>query len=868
MNRPVATLAVVWVAGTAVGGTLPGGLLSWKTMVVALALAAMAALLAVPGRRPIGWLLVFVAACAYYQGYDAKNTTTIAVPLAAVAEPADSLPTTEWEATLSGTIASRVDVDGDKVSFVLEVETIASEGGEQEEARDRVQVSIRLLRQEEQQRAAEWGRGDNIALSGTLKRPEPPRNFGGFDYRLYLYRHHIHWLLSAKGLDSVRHESDALPAATGVIPPSDPAEGERGEGEEAVFRKLGPGVPVGTRLLRLNDDARYFLGGVFDSLFGGEGADAGYLKSLVIGLTDDMDPELYQQFSQLGLTHILAISGLHVAVFVGGCMWIMRLFRLTREKAMTVTMALIPLYMAISGGSPSVIRAGIMGMIGLYLAKRRIWKEALNVIGLAAVVMLLWEPYYLYNVSFQLSFLVTIGLIVGVPRFSALLPIRSAALQSLVSVTIVAQLVSFPVTVYYFNGISLLSAAANLILVPFISSIVLPLGTVALLIGALSVQAAYPLGWLVSKINAATFWLIDIAATHDPFRLVWPKPSLLWVATYYALLGAVYAGVVRWKGDGRPAMACVSLAVLIVFLWHGFDPDRFERGGQVRFIDVGQGDAILVRTPQGRHMLIDGGGTVSFRKPGEEWKERKDPYEVGRKLLVPLLKQRGVHRIDLLVLSHQDQDHMGGLQAVIEHIPVRRLLLNGTWKGNESSRKLLETAMKQGIELVTVPEGGRIALDRYTELDALVSGGEGTLRLAEEQNGESLVLLMRMYGSRFLFTGDMRADNEETLLARLRETETDSPDGSVEDGLTAYAPVDVLKVAHHGSKTSTTEGWLAYWKPTVSVISAGVNNVYGHPNPGVLERLEQSGTVIRRTDQEGEIAIGVTKDGLHIETKR
>ncbi|MDF2715110.1 MAG: competence protein ComEC, partial [Paenibacillus sp.] len=692
------------------------------------------------------------------------------------------------------------------------------------------------------------------ALPGTLKRPEPPRNFGGFDYRLYLYRKHTHWLLSVKGLDQVR---------TGPVETSEVSAARRADAAEGTAA-FGAAIPDVTRLLRWNDDLRYRLGNVFDRMFGIDGADSGYLKSLVLGLTDDMDPELYQQFSQLGLTHILAISGLHVAVFVAGCMWLLRLSGLTREKIIVITMALVPFYIAVSGGSPSAVRAGIMAMIGLYLARRRIWKDALNVIGAAAVVMLLWEPYYLYDVSFQLSFLVTLGLIVGVPRFSSLLPIRSPSVNSLISVTIVAQLISFPITVYYFNGVSLLSAFANLLLVPFISLVVLPLGTFALIAGLVSVHAGAPFGWLASKINAATFWLIDTAATHDPLRLVWPKPSLLWVGAYYLLLWGVYAGTVKWKEESKPAAAYAAVAVMIVFLWYGYDPHRFDRTGKVQFIDVGQGDAILVRTPQGRHMLIDGGGTLTFRKPGEEWKERRDPYEVGKKLLVPLLKQRGVHSIDLLVVSHQDQDHMGGLQAVVEQIPVRKLLMNGTWKGNESSRKLFETAMTKGADVITAPEGGRLTLDRFTELVAFTAGGEQSLRVAEEQNSESVVLLMRLYNSRFLFTGDMRADNEESLLARLQSSEKASHGA---DAAGVVTPVDVLKVAHHGSKTSTTEEWLTYWKPKVSVITVGLKNVYGHPNPGVLERLEQSGTDIRRTDLDGEIVFTVTDEGLRIGKK-
>jgi len=869
MNRPLTRVAVLVVTGAAIGSRMPPGMLSWKWAVAAAALAVMTVLLALPGRRWIGLLLVAVAAAAYYQGYDSRNTTALALPSAVQqsGQTGIGMAAAEAEAELAGTIASPVAVDGDKVSFVLLAHRAAVGGAEPVRLHEKVQVSIRLLHAEEQERASGWGRGDPIVLAGTIQKPGAARNFGGFDYSAYLYRKQIHWQLSVKGLDqtSTGPEADGELRGGGGQSGGEAAEGSDGRtgggsdaGDEAIAKRQLP-LPDWSKVYRWNDDLRSYLGGIMDRAFP-DRIDAGYMKSLVLGLTDDMDPDTYQQFSQLGLTHILAISGLHVAVFVGGCMWLLRLFGLTRERILVITMVIVPFYVALTGGSPSAVRAGIMAMIGLYAARRGLWKDALNIISLAAVAMLIWNPYFLYDVSFQLSFLVTVGLIVGVPRFSRLLPVRSQALNSLLSVTVVAQLISFPITVFYFNGVSLLSALANLLLVPFISFAVLPLGTFVLLAGLIYERAAGWIGVVTSYLNDVTFWLVDVGAVHDPLRLVWPKPSLLWVLLYYVLLGAVYAGAAKWKESGKPAFAMAAVAVFMLFLWHGYEPDRFVRDGKVHFIDVGQGDAILVRTPQSRHMLIDGGGTVTFRKPGEEWKERRDPYEVGKKQLVPLLKQRGVHQLDLLVISHQDQDHIGGLQAVVEQIPVRTVVMNGTWKGNAGSRKLFETAMRRGAEIVTLEEGKTVALDRYTELTALTaSGPETPVRLAEEQNNESVVLLLNMRNIRFLFTGDMEARQEKLLLEALNRTRGDPPSSPV--------PVDVLKIAHHGSKTSTTDEWLAFWQPRMSVISVGLKNSYGHPNPGVLERLERSGTMIYRTDRDGEVVFTVNGQGVRVDKK-
>lgn len=860
LKRPLAAIAVVWVLGAAAGGWLPAGTLSWKATALAAAMAILAVLLAVPGRRYIGLLLVAVAAAAYYQGYDARNVSKIAPEqAAAVSTAASSAPgsdaAVEWEAVASGTIVSPVSVDGDNASFTLLVSRIGTAADDRTPVSEKVRVSVRLLEQPEQQIAAGWGRGDRVTVSGTMKRPQTARNFGGFDYRLYLYRQHIHWLLSAKGAESVRSG----------------AEGVEGEGGASGLAGFAVAV-LAEKALRVNDDLRQRLGSVFDRLFP-DADDSGYMKSLVLGVTDDMDPDIYRQFSQLGLTHMLAISGLHVAVFAAGAMWLLRLFGLTREKLLVVTMLLIPLYVALTGGSPSAVRAGLMAMLGLYAARRRLWKDAFNIIGLVAMLMLVWDPYYLYNVSFQLSFLVTLGLIVGVQRFNELLPLRSTALKSTISVTIVAQLVSFPITVYYFNSVSLLSAFANLLLVPFVSFVVLPLGTFALLAGLVSAQAGGLIARVVDLMNEATFLLVRVGAEHDPLRLIWPKPQLWWLVLYYVALGAVYAGVVRWKRDGKPLTAYVSVAALMLLLAYGYDPDAFDRSGSVQFLDVGQGDAILIRTPYGRHVLIDGGGTVSFRKAGEEWKERRDPFEVGKKLLVPLLMQRGVHRIDWLVVTHQDQDHIGGLQAVVEQIPVGTVVMNGTWKGNEASRKLFETAMRRGADIVTMPRRS-VPIDAETEWTVWTPGADGDrVRLAEEQNNESVMLLVRMRGTRFLFTGDMEAGQEENILASLTRDHpvavSSLPDESSASGRSpaSLTPIDVLKVAHHGSKTSTTDAWLNYWKPRAVVISVGVKNVYGHPNPGVLKRLEDHRVEVYRTDRDGEIDFIVGEKGVKVKHK-
>ncbi|WP_082882550.1 DNA internalization-related competence protein ComEC/Rec2 [Paenibacillus swuensis] len=625
------------------------------------------------------------------------------------------------------------------------------------------------------------------------------------------------------------------------------------------------------RLLRWNDAVRDVLGEQTDRIFHPD--QAGFMKSLMLGITEDVDPLQFQQFSKLGLTHILAISGMHVAVFVGACSWLFRGFGLTRERNLGLTFILVPIYVVLSGASPSAIRAGIMAMIALYAAKNNVLKDGLHILCAAALLMLIWNPYYLRDVSFQLSFIVTAGLILWVPAVNQCLPLRSSMLRSSVSITLVAQCVSFPLTVYYFNQFSLLSFAANFVLVPYISFLILPFGTLTLLIGSIFPSAGFCFARMTEKLNAFSFQFVEHLNGFAFFTSIWPKPSVMWILCYYALLAWVIQGTLYLAGNAqslqtwkRLGYGSLPIILIISLLWLGYSPERFTREGSVHFIDVGQGDCIFIRTPEGRTMLIDGGGTLQFTKSGEEWRIRRDPYEVGRKMLVPLLKQRGIHTIDYVVLSHQDQDHIGGLQAVLEDIPVGNVVFNGTLKEHsEGVYKLFRTAMDKRSVLIAADRGKKLTLDPDTTIEFLFpedeDGNDNTIISAPEQNEVSLIMLMKMAQSTFLFTGDAGMPSEDLLMS-LTPRPPLSASGDEES-----PRLDVLKIGHHGSKNSTSETWLQYWHPRMAVISAGSNNLYGHPHPDVLSKLKAEGSAVYRTDTMGEIQMRVDKVGIAVRSK-
>lgn len=922
-RRPLLSFTVCWITGSVLACLFTGGRLLMLLAVCLLLLGACA----VGGRLGLRYTVVLglalAAAVLYWEWSEGRNISRLPEVLAA---PAAELHESQVKA--EGTIVSPVERDGDRIDFTLKLSGIrrSDDGSAQEvaagsevkstdapdkrmeelEASGRqdgkvsgelVAVQIRLQAESEIAAAAQWRRGDTVQLNGELEIPSVARNFGGFDYRDYLLTKKIHWLLKGEGTASMQAEPPIRWQFSSV--------------------------------LRWNDGVRAVLGAEIDRLF--QEPHAGYMKGLVIGIQEDLDPETFKQFSQLGLTHILAISGMHVAVYVGVLLFILRRFRLTRETVITVTLLLVPLYVLLSGAGPSVVRAGIMSMIALLAARFGLLKDGMNILAAAALIMLVWNPYLLLSVSFQLSFLVTAGLMVYTPLTAPLFRRLPKWLGGSVTVTLIAQLVSFPLTVYYFNQFSLLSFAANLLLVPFITFLVLPLGTLALLLSRFWDGAALALADFAELLNKATFAAVEWVNGLPAGVLIWVSPSLLWICLYYALLyGLLYAlkrraaailapqymedetrplaeleqqnsrgdtstsrpmdrggdigngrsigrGIGRLTGRGgsatlapRPFSLPASLrwsgpaavlcaAGIALLLYRGYYAEKLDGAGTISYLDVGQGDSILITTPAGAHILVDGGGTLSFGKK-EEWRIRRSPFEIGAKTLVPLLKKRGIHRLDAVILTHGDQDHAGGLQAVLEEIPVSALLFNGTLAEREPYRKLMDTALTADVRLYGVHQGMVLAPDKETELFFLwpeaQADGHATLREVEEQNHESVVFRLEMNGRSFLFTGDMDKAAEEDIVADARLA-----------GIDSGSPVDVLKVAHHGSKTSTGTAWLEFWNPRAAAVSAGVNNMYGHPNGDVLERLTGSGTTIYRTDLHGEIQLKVRREGIGVRHK-
>lgn len=883
-QRPLVQAACFWIAGSAAACLLQGMEFWLLGAGMVLMLPLYGLLCSLSWKKLLALGIIFTVAAGYWMVQDKLNTSKLSDSFEQISQYALPDKTT---AALQGTIVSSPEIDGDRVTFTfrlkgevglsleqVDIGLLPAETKLSNVAGERVLVQVTLAKKEELEEAYLWGRGQEIQIRGALERPSISSNYGGFDYRNYLYYQRIHWLLKVKGASEVVQLNSAGRWGT-------------------------------SQLLGSIDQLRQALGAKVDALF--PDWQGGYMKGLLIGLADELEPDKYTQFTNLGLSHILAISGSHVAINIGLLLGLCRLCRLTKETSQLLALSFTPFYVLLTGFTPSVIRAGMMTMLGLYLLRRGLLKDGLHLVSASCLAMLIWNPYLLVNVSFQLSFAVTAGLILFVPLLMPWLEWLPRSFRSALAMTVAAQLVSFPLTIFYFNQVSILSLVANLVLVPVVSLVSLPFGTAALLIGLIWMPLAHWIAYPVIQLNRLTFIITEWLNSWSESMTYWKSPSLLWILSFYFVLYWLlsreaglakerernhasllmqdntvplppYPGSHHARAAATPAsghflffhksrrswrdrgMSLAAVGIMGIFMYVGFQSDYRQGTGYVEFLDVGQGDSALITTPDGLHILVDGGGTITFRKPGDAWRQHRDPFEVGAKTLVPLLKKRGIHRLDAVVLTHGDQDHIGGMQAVLDSYQVGMILLNGSLADSSTMNKLMKTALDKNIPIYAAKAGQVLQPDQKTQLVFLAPKDElltSMFPYSEDQNTRSLVFRLTMDGISFLFTGDMDAKAERKILERT--------ENYVADGFQLQS--DILKVAHHGSKTSSTAEWLSEVQPRASVISAGRNNLYGHPNSGVVERLEEAGSQIYRTDLNGGIQFRVQHGELYVRSK-
>jgi competence protein ComEC len=543
-------------------------------------------------------------------------------------------------------------------------------------------------------------------------------------------------------------------------------------------------------------------------------------EGLLVGERRQLPPRLVADFRAAGVFHILAISGFNVALVAGAVVVVLRLLRVPPRASAALALLALGAFAAVVGGQPSVLRATVMA--GLVLAGRLLGRESgtWNSLAAALLVLLAWEPHALADPGLQLSFAATAGILHLGPLIRDRLPPRwPRPLATALAVSTGAQLAVSPLMLVYWNQLSLVGIAANLLVVP-LAGLATTLGLLAVLLAAAGENLAHALFQTLWLLLLALRWLVrgvawlPGAVVHAP-----TPPALALAAAAAALLGAPRAG----GPAGRIAVA--GLAALAVALTAaGALPDGRLH---VVVLDVGQGDAILVQGPDGRALLVDTGGGG----PGRA--------DRGEHVVLPALRRAGVRRLTALVLTHGDPDHAGGLTSLLEGLPI-----DAVWvpAGTEDADWLRPLRMT-GVPRLALAGGDRLwvgpLLVRVLHPPAPDAAGPAWV---SDRNNASLVLRIDWGLATVLLTGDAEQPAEAAMLGTGRPL-----------------AAAILKVGHHGSRHASSAPFVTAVAPRLALVSAGVRNPFGHPTPQALARLAEGGAAVYRTDYDG--AIEVSSDG-------
>ncbi len=710
--------------------------------------------------------------------------------------PPDSL--LGGEILLKGTVLEPPRRQGEKLRFITESEFLQRDSS-WFIFHSKVLVSMKVP---EQASAPEYG--SIVVLRGTLFRPKAARNPGEFDQRRYYLANGIPWMF-------------VTVERGGYV--------EIGSGEGLWFMR------------ELVLPARRYVLSEIDRAIGGQEGE--YLKGVLIGERGGLSAEVREAFTAAGVAHILAVSGGNVAVVVAFVFLGAELLRFPRRSRPIAACFGVLFYMLLVGYQPSVVRATIMAMVLLLgrLAEEK--PNPINSLGVSALIILAFDARQLFDVGFQLSFLAVFSIIHLYPLADGLLnrmlPGRGLLSRSFLwllrvcTVSLVATLGTLPLTTTYFGRVSIIGVLANVVVIPA-SGVSLLLGFVALPLSVVSPWMAdvyHGLNHLILRLTLD----LTLMAGNLPFASVDVlRFNPIDALPFYAILFLVFH---------LSNMKTIRKLCLIVLgalnLWIYYPRDASTAAAEklrVSFIDVGQGDAALAEFPDGRTLLIDAGPNMSG-------------FDSGKRIVVPFLKRRGIARIDLVVVTHPHNDHLGGIPAVLEEFEVAHVVDCGRSAESSVFERYQALVVAEGCPQSPVRAGERI--DGFPAARVYVLAPERESGDAGDINNSSVVLKL-VYGSvSFLFTGDAEEESEKRMVNRYED----------------FLKSSLLKVGHHGSSTSSTDSFRNLIDPDIAVVSVGTPNRYRHPSTEILGRFAGQQATILRTDQEG--AIVFETDGNTIE---
>lgn len=535
-------------------------------------------------------------------------------------------------------------------------------------------------------------------------------------------------------------------------------------------------------------------------------------KALLIGYKDDLSPETKQQFSRSGLSHIMAVSGLHVG-FIVAPFWLLIPYLWGSQKGRVLGLFLLTAmligYAGLTGFSPSVNRASLMAWFLTYGKLFHKIRNSINLTAVAAIIVLLINPNQLFEVGFQLSFSAVFIILLIMPVAQQLIPYKIrygfiGGLLSIMMVSVVVQLGLFPILITYFGEFSVIGPIANALVVPLLSFTV-PAGLLFVLMspiipetmqaGVIPLQLSLDwVQWVAEYLGSQSFSYITITEKSASIFIIWIT-AIFWIASRQI-------PVLRWKFFIFFLIACN------LFFIEKLIRQPAHKNLVITFLDVGQGDAIHVSTPNGKELLIDVGRWSPMSNSGES-------------VLIPYFEDLGIDELDCVILSHPHADHIGGMPALLNQMKIGKIYQSDYEYDSVLYRTKMNLATEKGIPIVKPFAGDMIDIDPSIRL--FVIGPDPESPRDRNPNNHSLSLKLVYGDTSFLFTGDAEVNQERQMAERYGD----------------FLKSDLYKVGHHASNTSSTDIFMQFVEPDISVASLAFRNVFGHPGRNAVNRLHQ-----------------------------
>lgn len=589
--------------------------------------------------------------------------------------------------------------------------------------------------------------GDKVEATGTLKEPSinPAENL--FNYKKYLEHKNIFYIMTSTTLTRISKN-------------------------RSIYYFIKQKI-----ILHLNNDP--------------------YLYTFIIGDKTKLEKEITTSYQKNGISHLFAISGMHITLLSSIFLKILKKLKITESKRYFITSLFLLFYLLLTGLSPSILR-GVLFFILFSINKvYYFYIKPTNLYIISLSITLLINENYIYDIGFLYSYSISLALIIMAPHINA-----KNYFITILKISLVSFLVSLPISLYNFFEINLLSIIYNLIFVPLVSIIIFPLSIVTFIcpfllpIFSKTTKLLENLSLLLSKITILTF--------------TFPRLNIFIYIAYIITVIITLKGIISNKKKN-------IFPLLLLLITHYLYP-YFTKTTYIKMINVGQGDSILLHS-NNENILIDTGGTFSYNK-------KESSSEIATGTIIPLLKSLGIRKLDHLLLSHGDDDHMGEAKTLLENFKVENIIIN-QGKTNQLEEEIIKNyPVTIGEEGLTI-NCGDIELIQLNET-------------FEDENSSSQIYYGIYNDISMLFMGDASIESEQKLLKKY----------DLKD-------ITILKVGHHGSKTSSSKKFINTINPSISLISVGLDNKFNHPSKGVIEILKENDSIIYQTSLDGTITINL-----------